>query len=242
MRNTRQFIAIWIKRDGNEGRETIQWLINQLAKDCKGASKDDPPSAVEEEHHEDEDGECKDDSEADPPIAAGEEHQEDGECKDGSEADPHDEEPPEDAGHMDEEPPEDERTIEEKHRNAIINELLRDLLCGKLIWLPSRGAFRLKVKGHIQTLEVRLRQYAKVKRDIDAGGTFNVLRERYNEAKDTLEEHLRNAADAMDECPRQEEPRDADEHLQVAHPPTPPPGASVGSEGEDTHGGLPDSL
>ena len=37
---------------------------------------------------------------------------------------------------MDEEPPEDERTIEEKHRNAIINELLRAPLCEKLIWLP----------------------------------------------------------------------------------------------------------
>ena len=172
------------------GRETIQWLLDQLASDCKGDSEDDPPIDVDEEH------------------------------------------------------PEDADCTEEKHKNAIIEELLEDPLCESLIWLPSRGAFRLKVKGEgrIQKLEVHLRQYARLKRDIDAGGPFNVLRERYNEAKDKLEEHLRNAAHAMDEGLPQEEPRDAEEHLQVPHPPTPPPGASDDSEGEGTDGSMPDPL
>ena len=124
--------------------------------------------------------------------------------------------------------------MEEKHKKAIIEELLEDPHCVSLIWLPSRGAFRLVVKsgGRTQKVEVTVRQY---KKNFDAGGTFNVLRERYNEAKDKLEEHLRNAAHAM-------EPRDAEEHLQVPHPPTPPPCANDDSEGEGTDGSMPDPL
>lgn len=184
VRNTRKYIAIWIKKEGNEGRETIQWLIDQLASECNADAEDDHPSDV--------DSELSDD-----------------------------------AG-----------CTEEKHKKALIKELLEDPLCEKLSWLPSRAAFHLKVKGRIQKVEVHLRQYARLKRDIDAGGPFNVLRERYNEAKDKLEEHLRNAAHAMDEGPPQGEPRDAGEHLQVPHPPTPPPGASGDSEGGCTDGSM----
>ena len=66
----------------------------------------------------------------------------------------------------------------------------RTLTVRVCIGSPSRGAFRLKVKGEgrIQKLEVHLKQYAKLKRDLDAGGTFNVLRERYDEAKGKLED------------------------------------------------------
>ena len=91
-------------------------------------------------------------------------------------------------------------------------------------------------------LEVHLRQYAKLKRDIDAGGTINFLRERYGEAKGTLEEHLRNVAHAMDGGPQKKEPRDEDEPLQGPHPPTPTSGASEESEGDVSGGSMQDPL
>ena len=85
--------------------------------------------------------------------------------------------------------------------------------------------------------------------------TFQVLRERYDAAKDTLEEHLRKKDDpmdedqhseprdadehpqgphAIDEGPLQDEPSDADEHLRGPHPPAPPRGASVDSDADST--------
>ena len=108
--------------------------------------------------------------------------------------------------------------------------------------------------------EVKVKRYSQLKKNFDEGGTFQVLRERYDEAKDTLEEHLRKKDDrmdedqhreprdadehpqgphAIDEGPLQDEPRDADEHLRGPHPPACPRGASVDSDGCSTDHSIP---
>ena len=227
VRNNKKVIDVWVKRQGKEGRETIQWVLNQLARDCHGEGA---PSELPRD--------CK--GEGAP-----------------SEGSPSDEDPLDRPHALVASP-------EEEHRKAIISELDRDPRCEKLIWLPSRAAFRIVIKGEEgeppRKEEVKVKQYSKLKKVLDDGGTFKVLRERYDEAKDTLEEHLRKKDDrmdedqqseprdadehpqgphAIDEGPLQDEPRDADEHLRGPHPPAPPRGASVDSDGDATDQSIP---
>ena len=198
-----------LQRHGYEGRETIQWVLDQIARDCggEGAPSEGSPSELDprDGHH--------------GPVA----------------------------------------NTEDEHRKAIISELARDPRCENVIWCPSRGSFRLKIKGEEgeapRKAEVKVRQYAKLKKDLIAGGPFIVLRERYDEAKDAMEEHLRKKDDivdedqqseprdaddqsqgphAIDQDPLQGEPRNADEHLRGPPPPAPPRGASVDSDGDAT--------
>lgn len=197
VRSTTKTIDVWVPKEGDEARDTLEWIINELR---RGASGEDPPSG----------------SETSPP----------GVPQAGTRATPAEE--------------------EQQYKDNILREISEDPRCDKILWLPSRSSFRLVAHGGMVRKEVRVKGHNRLLKAFQSGGSFRLLQEKYDEAKDEMEGILSSEGDdaAQHDAPPHDEPRDAGVHQEgseEAHRPH-PHGASAASEDCDIDGSVSEAL
>ena len=124
-------------------------------------------------------------------------------------------------------------TMEEAHRIAIIKAILKHPRCDNLLWLPSRQSFRLQVAGMVGRVDVKVVNYLKLKKDLEDGGSFRILKMRYDDAQDKMEALLSSNPDTMRRDLASVEEPHVEQSVQEGHREGGASGDPAGEGGED---------
>ena len=154
LRNSIKVLEVWVPKEGDVARQTIEWIIAEVKKDSEKVVAGAVGRASQEEPSQ--------------------------EPRGGTES------------------------AEEECRRSILDTLRECERCEAIWWMPSRGSFRYKVVGGDGKVhEVRVKNWPQLQAHLRSGGSLSLMKERYGEVQQRLEDILGLVAAAPPEDPPQ---------------------------------------